>query len=65
MGGLEIHFGLAERASLFVDTSSILGFGKDFEPISEGHGSFNGDLLTISFGITFSLSGCQYCNDHE
>jgi hypothetical protein len=65
MGGLEIHFGLAERASLFVDTSYILGFGKDFDPITEGYGSFNGDLLTISFGITFSLSGCQYCNDHE
>jgi hypothetical protein len=65
MGGLEIHYGLAERASLYVDTSYILGFGKDFDPLTEGYGSFNGDLLTISLGITFSLSGCQYCTDHE
>ncbi|HKK12350.1 MAG TPA: outer membrane beta-barrel protein [Flavobacteriaceae bacterium] len=65
MGGLEVHFGLAERASLFVDTSYILGFGKDFDPITEGYGSFNGDLLTLTFGITFSLSGCQYCTNNE
>jgi hypothetical protein len=65
MGGLEVHFGLAERASLYVDTSYILGFGKDFDPITEGYGSFNGNLLTISLGITFSLSGCQYCTENE
>jgi len=65
MGGLEVHFGLAERASLYIDTSYILGLGKDFDPVTEGFGSFNGNLLTVTFGITFSLSGCQYCGDHE
>lgn len=65
MGGLEVHFGLAERASLYVDTSYILGLGKDFNPVTDGYGSFNGNLLTISFGITFSLSGCQYCTNNE
>lgn len=65
MGGLEIHFGLAERMSLFVDTSYILGFGKDFEPVTTGYGSFNGNLLTLTVGITFSLSGCQYCTNNE
>ena len=65
MGGLEVHFGLAERASLFVDTSYILGLGKDFDPVTDGYGSYNGNLLTISFGITFSLSGCQYCTSNE
>jgi len=65
MAGLEIHFGLAERMSLFVDTSYILGFAKDFEPVTEGYGSFNGNLLTLTFGITFSLSGCQYCTNDE
>ena len=65
MGGLEIHFGLAERMSLFVDTSYILGFGKDFDPVTTGYGSFNGNLLTLTFGITFSLSGCQYCTNNE
>lgn len=65
MGGLEIHYGLAERLSVFVDTSYIMGFSKDFDPITEGYGSFNGNVLTMTFGITFSLSGCQYCNDYE
>lgn len=65
MGGLEVHFGLAERASLYVDTSYILGLGKDFNPVEDGYGSFNGNLLTINFGITFSLSGCQYCSSNE
>jgi len=65
MGGLEIHFGLAQRASLFVDASYILGMGTDFDPVTDGYGSFNGNLLTLSFGITFSLSGCQYCTENE
>ncbi|MFC4723239.1 cell envelope biogenesis protein OmpA [Geojedonia litorea] len=63
MGGLELHLGIAERASVYIDTSYIMGFGKDFDPVTEGYGSFNGNLLTITFGITFSLSGCQYCDN--
>ncbi len=65
MGGLEFHYGLAERLSLYLDTSYIMALGKDFDPITEGFGSFNGNMLTMTFGITFSLSGCQYCNDYE
>ena len=65
MGGFEVHFGLVERASLYVDTSYILGLSKDFDPITKGYGSFNGNLLTVNFGITFSLSGCQYCSSNE
>lgn len=65
MGGLEVHYGISERMSLFVDTSYIMGMAKDFEPITEGYGSFNGNLLTLTFGITFSLSGCQYCTNNE
>ena len=65
MGGLEVHYGISERMSLFVDTSYIIGMAKDFEPITEGYGSFNGNLLTLTFGITFSLSGCQYCTNNE
>jgi hypothetical protein len=62
MAGLEIHYGITQMMSAFVDTSYILGFGKDFDPIAEGFGSFNGNLLTVSFGLTFSISGCQYCD---
>jgi len=61
MAGLEVHYALSEYMSLYTDVSYILGLGKDFNPVIDGFGSFNGNLLTITFGITFSLSGCQYC----
>lgn len=61
MAGIEFHYGINERLSVFADTSYIYGFGKDFDPITDGYGSFNGNLLTVTFGVSFSLSGCQYC----
>ena len=61
LAGLEIHYAMSEYMSLYTDVSYIAGFSGDFDPITEGFGSFNGNLLTITFGITFSLSGCQYC----
>jgi hypothetical protein len=65
MGGLELHYGLAERMSLYADASYIMGMAKEFEPLTKGYGSFNGNLLTLTLGITFSLSGCQYCTNNE
>lgn len=62
MGGIEIHYGISDTISVFTDLSYIYGLGKDFDPVTEGFGSFNGNLATITFGISFSLSGCQYCN---
>jgi len=62
MGGFEIHYGITQEISVFADTSYILGFGKDFDPETEGFGSFNSNLLTLTFGVTFSISGCQYCD---
>ncbi|WP_047552037.1 outer membrane beta-barrel protein [Psychroserpens sp. Hel_I_66] len=61
MAGLEVHYALSQYMSLYTDVSYIAGFGSDFDTITDGFGSFNGNLLTITFGITFSLSGCQYC----
>ena len=61
MSGLEVHYALSQYMSVYTDVSYILGFGSDFDPITEGFGSFNGNMLTITFGITFSLSGCHYC----
>jgi hypothetical protein len=61
MAGLEIHYAMSEYMSLYTDVSYIAGFGGDFDPITEGFGSFNGNLMTITFGISFSLSGCAYC----
>lgn len=62
MAGFEIHYGITQRMSAFMDTSYILGLAKDFDPVTEGFGSFNGNMLTITFGLTFSISGCQYCD---
>ncbi|WP_298551638.1 cell envelope biogenesis protein OmpA [uncultured Algibacter sp.] len=63
MGGIEFHYGVSDKLSVFMDTSYIFGFSKDFNPVSAGFGSFNGDLLTITFGASISLSGCYYCGD--
>lgn len=62
MAGLEIHYGLSDTITVFTDISYIYGLAKDFDPITDGYGSFNGNLATITFGISFSLSGCYYCN---
>lgn len=62
MAGVEFHYGMSDTVSLYFDTSYILGFGKDFNPVSEGFGSFNGNILTFNFGISLSLSGCQFCD---
>jgi OOP family OmpA-OmpF porin len=61
MAGLEFHYAVSEKLSLYLDTAYILGFGKDFDPVNDGFGSFNGNLLTITLGASISLSGCQYC----
>lgn len=63
MGGIEFHYGVSDSLTLFLDTSYILGMGKDFDPIASGFGAFNGNLLTVTFGASISLSGCYFCND--
>ncbi|MFL1011032.1 cell envelope biogenesis protein OmpA [Flavisericum labens] len=63
LGGLELHYGISDKLSVYLDGSYIFGFGKRFSPVSEGFGSFNGDLLTITIGASISLSGCYYCGD--
>lgn len=61
MGGVEFHYGLSDTMSLFLDASYISGFANDFDPITSGYGSFNGDLATVSIGLSFSISGCYFC----
>ncbi len=63
MGGLEFHYGISDKLSIYLDTSYVLGFGKEFSPLSNGFGSFNGNLLTVTIGASISLSGCYYCRD--
>ncbi|MBD0834143.1 outer membrane beta-barrel protein [Aestuariibaculum suncheonense] len=62
MAGLEFHYGLSDTMSLYFDASYIHGFAKEFNPISDGYGSFNGNVLTFTVGLSLSLSGCYYCN---
>ncbi len=61
MVGAELHFGVSDKLSIYTDVSYIYGFAKDFVPISDGFGAFNGNLLTLTVGASISLSGCYYC----
>ncbi|TYB78178.1 cell envelope biogenesis protein OmpA [Bizionia gelidisalsuginis] len=62
MAGLECHYNLDETLALYLDGSYIKGFAKDFDPEMSGYGSFNGDLLTVTVGVSIALSGCRTCN---
>jgi len=62
MAGVELHKALSKTVSTYLDVSYIYGFGKEFDPISTGQGSFNSNLLTVTLGLSVSLSGCIYCN---
>lgn len=64
LAGIEVHYKLAKTVSAYVDGSYILSFSGDktYSPISSGYGTFNNNLFNLTFGITVSLSGCQYCD---
>ena len=64
IAGFEVHYIVSETFSIFSDFSYIYSFSGDkmYDPISEGFGTFNGNLFTLTFGISVSLSGCQYCD---
>lgn len=65
MAGIEFHYGVSDKLSVYIDASYILGLGKDFNPITDGFGSFNGNLLTVNIGASISLSGCYYCERND
>jgi hypothetical protein len=62
--GLELHYTLSRKVSIYTDVSYIYGFTKrdDFNPPITGLGAFNGNVLNVTFGVSISLSGCYYCN---
>ncbi|WP_417213124.1 outer membrane beta-barrel protein [Bizionia sp.] len=62
MAGLEFHYTVSRTLSVFLDTSYIYGFSSEFSPVSDGFGSFNGNLFTATVGVSVSLSGCYYCD---
>ncbi|WP_452227438.1 outer membrane beta-barrel protein [Lacinutrix cladophorae] len=61
MAGLEFHYGISQGLSVFLDTSYIYAFSGDYDNVVDGFGTFNGNLLTATVGISISLSGCYYC----
>lgn len=64
MIGAELHYALSETMSIYGDVSYIHGFTslEDYDPPLSGLGAFNGNVITATVGISFSLSGCYTCN---
>ena len=64
LGGLEIHYALNEKVSVYADTAYIYGLTSvdDYNPVLSGLGAFNGNVFNITFGLAVSLSGCQFCD---
>lgn len=62
MAGVEFHYTLTRTTSVYFDTSYIAALGGEFDPISEGLGSFNGNVVNFTVGLSLSLSGCRTCN---
>lgn len=64
LGGLEIHYGINETVTLYTDLSYAYGLGgsNEYNPINKGFGAFTGNLLTVTLGVSVSLSGCYFCD---
>ena len=64
LGGLEVHYAVSEKVSVYVDTAYIYGFTSlnDYDPVLSGLGAFNGNVFNVTLGLAVSLSGCQYCD---
>jgi len=64
LGGLEVHYAIAEKVSVYADVTYIYGFTSldDYNPVLSGLGAFNGSVFNLTFGVAISLSGCQFCD---
>ncbi|WP_282041611.1 cell envelope biogenesis protein OmpA [Winogradskyella flava] len=64
LGGLEVHYAIAEKVSVYVDTAFIYGLTSldDYDPVLSGLGAFNGSVFNVTVGLAISLSGCQFCD---
>lgn len=64
LGGLEVHYAINEKVSIYVDTVYIYGLTSldDYDPALSGLGAFNGSVFNVTVGLAVSLSGCQYCD---
>jgi hypothetical protein len=64
LGGLEVHYALTEKVSVYTDVAYIYGLTSldDYDPVLSGLGAFNGSVFNLTFGVAVSLSGCQFCD---
>lgn len=64
LGGLEVHYALTEKVSVYTDVSYIYGLTSldNYDPVLSGLGAFNGSVFNLTFGLAVSLSGCQFCD---
>ncbi len=64
LGGLEVHYAISEKVSVYTDLAYIYGFTSldDYDPVLSGLGAFNGNVFNLTFGLAVSLSGCQFCD---
>lgn len=62
--GTEFHYYLTKLMSLYFDFSYIKGLtSNDLTKMNNGGlAAFNGDMINMTMGLTFSLSGCYNCN---
>lgn len=62
LAGTEFHYRITESLTIYNDVGYALSLaGKDKFNVNVDGFSFNGDLLYLTFGVSFALSGCQYC----
>lgn len=64
LGGLELHYAISEKVSVYTDLAYIYGLTSldDYDPVLTGLGAFNGNVFNLTFGVAVSLSGCQFCD---
>ena len=64
LGGLELHYAINEKVSIYTDVAYIFGLTSldEYDPPISGLGAFNGSVFNVTFGVAVSLSGCQYCD---
>lgn len=63
LAGMEIHYGLSRSLTIYGDFGYAYSFAGEskYDFNVDGY-SFNDDLMYLVFGVSISLSGCQYCN---
>lgn len=63
LAGLEINYGLSRSLSIYTDLGYVYSLaGKNKYDLDIDGFSFRDDLMYLTFGISVSLDGCNYCN---